>query len=171
MMAPHFRCYCVKTSRIDLFDKLIWWQFPKIGIFDFRGLINLIKTDKVWIDRSHFYFDPINVFFSQWHLTSKSKTIDRLNSGNFWIFEHSEWNLNLECSDYRASNIIFDDAKLEPISSELNVEIPLLSICVDVWLGEHHPTNVSYESKDALENFTIFDEHDIPVTGRGKTSI
>merc|ERR1711990_1084816 len=44
------------------------------------------------------------------------------NSGNFRIFEPSEWNLNLNSSDCRASKIIYSDTKLEPISWELNLK-------------------------------------------------
>ena len=44
-----------------------------------------------------------------------SWSINRLNPR---IFELSEWNLNMDSSDFRASKIISNDTKLEPISSE-----------------------------------------------------
>ena len=43
--------------------------------------------------------------------------------------------MNLKSSDYGDSKIISKDAKLESISWELNIENPLFSICVGVWVG------------------------------------
>ena len=71
--------------------------------------------------------------------------IIRLDSGIFW----SEWKSNLNSSDGRASKIIWNHTKLEPISWELNAGNPLLIICVGVWVGGHPPNNFSYISRYA----------------------
>ena len=62
--------------------------------------------------------------------THLHSVIDRLNSGNFMIFEPSEWILNLNSSDCRASKIISNDTKLEPISWEFDIENPFFDFCV-----------------------------------------
>ena len=94
--------------------------------------------------------------------------IGRLNSGIFRIFKLSVWNWNLNNPDYRASKIISNDTKLEPISWELNLKSLLFNFCVGVWVGGHR-ANFSYRSKDALENFKSFHTHGIPAPGREKT--
>ena len=91
----------------------------------------------------------------------------RLNSGNFGIFELSEWSSNLNNSVCRDSKFISNDIKLKPISWELKNENPFLSICVGVWVGGHPPTKFSYVSKDAQENFTSFDINDVTGGDRG----
>ena len=73
------------------------------------------------------------------------------------IFELSKSNLNLKCSDCKASKIIWNDIKVEPIPWELNIENKLFSICVGVWVGGHLATNFSFRPKDAQENSTSFD--------------
>ena len=75
----------------------------------------------------------------------------KLKSGNWRIFEPR--NLNLKSSDGGASKIMSNDAKLEPISLELNIENLLLSICVGVWVGGHPSANF-------LENFISFGAND-----------
>ena len=62
--------------------------------------------------------------------------IVRLNSGIFMIFEPSERNLNLNASVSRASKIIPDDSKLEPISWELVFGNPVFNFCLGVGVGE-----------------------------------
>ena len=71
--------------------------------------------------------------------------INRLNSGIFMIFEPSERNLNLNASDRRASKIISNDTKLEPISWELVFGNPIFNFCEGVGVGGHGATNFSYE--------------------------
>ena len=71
--------------------------------------------------------------------------------------------MNLNSSDCRASKIIFNDSKLEPISWELNVGNQLLNFCVGVGVGGHDATNFTCISKDAQENSTSFDTN--PVLG------
>ena len=83
--------------------------------------------------------------------------IRRLNSGILRIFKLREWNLNLNSSDCRASKIICNDSNLDAIPWKLNIENPRFSICVSVWVGRNPPTNLSYGSKDAQENFISFD--------------
>ena len=70
--------------------------------------------------------------FFELKIRRKAQLMSRLNSGNFRIFEPSEWNLNLNSSDCRASKIIYNDTKLEPISWELNLKNPLFNFCVGV---------------------------------------
>ena len=94
--------------------------------------------------------------------------MNRLNSGIFGIFKLSAFKLNLKSSDCRASKIIQNDTKLEPIPWELNMENQLFGFCVGVWVGGHHPTNFSHISKDAQENSTSFDAYEIPAARRGK---
>ena len=86
-----------------------------------------------------------------------SSFIGRLNSGNFRIFEPCEWNLNLNSSDCRASKIIYNDIKLEPISWELNLKNPVLNTCVGVSVGGHPRANFSHTAKDAQNNSTSVD--------------
>ena len=59
-----------------------------------------------------------------------------MNLEIFTNLEHSELNLNLDSSDYKASKIIENDTGVEPISWELNVENRLLNLRVGVWVGE-----------------------------------
>jgi len=84
-------------------------------------------------------------------------TMTRLNSGNFRIFQPCEWNLNLNSSDCRASKIIYNDIKLEPISWELNLKNPVLNTCVGVSVGGHPRANFSHTAKDAQNNSTSVD--------------
>ena len=77
------------------------------------------------------------------------RSMFRLNSGILRIFELGEWNLNLNSSDCRASKIIYNDIKLEPISWELNLKNRLFNFCAGVCVGGHRPTNFSHISKDA----------------------
>ena len=67
----------------------------------------------------------------------KLSPIIRLNFGIFMIFERSERNLNLNASDCRASKIIPNDTKLEPISWELTIKNPILNFCVGIRVSEH----------------------------------
>ena len=61
--------------------------------------------------------------------------IHRLNSGIFETFELSAWNIYLNSSDCRASKIIKNDTKFEPISWELSSENSLLNLCVGESVG------------------------------------
>ena len=94
--------------------------------------------------------------------------IRRLNSGILRIFKLREWNLNLNSSDCRASKIICNDSNLDAIPWKLNIENPRFSICVSVWVGRNPPTNLSYGSKDAQENFISFDTNLMGVVRRRK---
>lgn len=80
----------------------------------------------------------------------------------FMIFELSVWNLNLIAC--RASKIISYDAKLEPISWNLNIVNPLLNFCVGVWVGGSLTYSVNYlhRSKDVQKNQHLL----IPVSAR-----
>ena len=62
--------------------------------------------------------------------------MDRLNSGNFRIFEPSESNLNLNSSDCSASKIVHNDTKLELISWELNLKNLTLNFLFFAWAFE-----------------------------------
>ena len=59
-------------------------------------------------------------------------TIIRLNSGIFRIFELSAYKLNPIRSDCRASKIILNDTRVEPISWEPKREYPLFTFDVGV---------------------------------------
>ena len=65
------------------------------------------------------------------------------------IFERSEQNLNLNASDCRASKIIRNDIKLEPISWKMIFGNPIFNFCVGVGVGGHDSTKFSNISKDA----------------------
>ena len=78
--------------------------------------------------------------------------IYRLNSGNYGIFELSEWSSNLNNAVCRDSKFISSDIKLKPISWELKNQNPFLSICVGVWVGGHPHTKFVYVSNDAISN-------------------
>ena len=87
-----------------------------------------------------------------WSLEAFTRTVwrmHRLNSGIFRIFESSTWNLNPNSSDCRASKIISNDIKLEPIFWELNLKNQLFNFCVGIWVGDHPRTNFSHRPKDA----------------------
>ena len=62
----------------------------------------------------------------------KSFHMIRFNSGIFRIFDPREWNLNLKSSDCRASKIVSNDTKLQPISWYLKIENRLFNFCVGV---------------------------------------
>ena len=76
------------------------------------------------------------------------KCIVRLNSGNFRTFEPSEWILNLNSSNYRAPNIIFNETELERVFWKLRIENTLFNFCVGV--------DFSHILKDAQANSTSF---------------
>ena len=76
--------------------------------------------------------------------------------------------MNLNSSDCRASKIIQNDTKLDPISWEPNIENEIFIFCVGVWVGGHPPANFSYISKDAQLNSTSFDINDVTGGDRGK---
>ena len=90
----------------------------------------------------------------------------RLNSGNFKIFERNEWNLNLKSSDCGASKIISNDAKLELISWELNIEIPLFSICVDIPEKLYFPeiSLIHWTSHNFFNEKNLPAKKDIPIS-------
>ena len=92
----------------------------------------------------------------------------RLNSGILMIFEPIERNLNLNASDCRASKIIPNDTKLEPISWELNLKNPLFNFCLGVWVRGHDATNVSHIPKSAQKNSTSFNTNVTTRDYRGK---
>ena len=95
-------------------------------------------------------------------------TMIRLNSGTFWSFDLSKWKSNRTCSDCRASKIIANDTKPEPISLELNIENRIFNFCVGVWVGGHEATNFLHISKDAQENSTYFDTDVVTGSDREK---
>ena len=64
------------------------------------------------------------------------KISDRLNFGNFRIFELSVGNLNLNSFECRALKIMSNDTELESVSWDLNIENTLFKSCVGVWVGE-----------------------------------
>ena len=68
---------------------------------------------------------------SKGHLRSKAHG-SRSNSGIFGTFELSAWNIYLNSSGCRASKIVKNDTKFEPISWKFNSEIPILNFCVGV---------------------------------------
>ena len=76
-----------------------------------------------------------------YHMYNSTCFIFRLNSWIFRIFKLSELNLNLNSPDCKASNILFNDILLEPISWELNVRNHFLNFCVGVRVGGHDVTN------------------------------
>ena len=47
----------------------------------------------------------------------------------------SEWQANLNISDYRASKIIWNDTKPEPISWDMNIGNLIFYVCVGFWVG------------------------------------
>ena len=93
-----------------------------------------------------------------------------LTSGNFKIFETSEWILNLNSSNCRAPKIIFNDTEFEPVSWELRIENSLFNFRVGVGVGGHHATNFSHISKDVQENNISFDTNAITGGYREKWS-
>ena len=105
--------------------------------------------------------------WGQWPVVNRPVLIPRLNSGNFRIFEPSEWNFNLNSSNYRASKIIYNDIKLDPISWELNLINPLFNFCLTVWVGGHPWANLWPRSKDAHKDSTSFDINVVTVGDRG----
>ena len=74
--------------------------------------------------------------------------MSRLNSGIFWSFDLIKLKSNMTSSDCRASKIIWNDTKLEPISWEQNAGNPLFIVCVGVWVGGHPLTNFSHRPKE-----------------------
>ena len=60
------------------------------------------------------------------------KDIDKLNNEIFEIFELSEGKLSLNILDSRAWKIIWNDIQAELIPWEMNIENPILNICVGV---------------------------------------
>ena len=99
----------------------------------FSGVISIVNTlPGSWIDHK---WTPTREF------------------GVFRIFEPSEWNLNLNRSDCRASKIIQNDIKLELIPWKLSIQNPILNFCVGVWVSGLHRANFSYRLKDAPGNF------------------
>ena len=72
----------------------------------------------------------------------------------------------INSSDWRASKIIRNDIKLEPISWELNLKKPF-KFCVGVWVGGHPRANFPDRPKDA-HHFTSFDINVVAESDRGK---
>ena len=68
----------------------------------------------------------------------RRRDMSRSSSEIFRIFHLSELNLNLHSSDCRASTIIPNDNKVEPISWEQKIVNLLFSICVGAWVGGHY---------------------------------
>ena len=89
------------------------------------------------------------------HMRPKSVSsisIDRLNSGNFGIFEHSVWNKNLNSWNFGAQKIIWNDSKHELISWELKMENQLFDSCVGVGVGGHPRANF-YEKSTSFSKW------------------
>ena len=82
--------------------------------------------------------------------------ITKLNSGNLTIFQNS-WNSNLKNSDWRSSQVIWNDTRVKLIFWETKREYPILSFGVGVWVGGPPSTNFSHGSIDAQDNFKSFD--------------
>ena len=82
-----------------------------------------------------------------------------MNPGNFWIFELSQENFNLDSSVCRASKSMSNDTKHEPVYWKLHVENSLLKFCVGVQIGGH-PTNFT-----KWENFISFDTNIVHGSG------
>ena len=98
---------------------------------------------------NHLWTDFLSIF-----QVNPSYAIGR--SGIFRIFELSEWKLNLNSSDFRASKIIRNDTKVEPIFWEPKRENPLNEFCVGVRVGGHPLKNFSHRSNDARIDHLIF---------------
>ena len=118
-----------KQLLIYLFSKLLsktywkitFWEWKYHFFYELRFFKNCALPAQNFIAR-----------FFELKIRRKAQLMSRLNTGNFRIFEPSEWNLNLNSSDCRASKIIYNDTKLEPISWELNLKNPLFNFCVGV---------------------------------------
>ena len=130
----------------------LWYKeiIPKFG------LDNLTTSYSKWLFKCEFFWGS----WEKSHLQGKKYCIEyffffewsfmnRLNSGIFRIFELREWNLNLNSSDCRASKIIYNDTKLEPIPWEQTRENSLLNFCVGVSVRGHDGTKFFHISKDA----------------------
>ena len=103
----------------------------------FRLVVGHVQVDgRIWPPDSLLSTDLKTEFCS----------IFRLNSGIFWSFDLKKWKSNLTSSDCRASKIIWNDTKPEPISWELNIENPIFNFCLGVWVGGHDATNFSHIS-------------------------
>ena len=85
------------------------------------------------------------------------RTIRRLNSGNFGIFDHTQSFINLESSVCRAWEIISNDTKISMIPWEPDIKNSFWNFCVGVWVGGQPWTNFSQSSKDAQFNCASFD--------------
>ena len=85
------------------------------------------------------------------------RTIRRLNSGNFGIFDHTQSFINLESSVCRAWEIISNDTKISMIPWEPDIKNSFWNFCVGVWVGGQPWTNFSQSSKDAPYHCASFD--------------
>ena len=101
------------------------WQLNLINVA--LSFCLLYRTRTVKVLQYLFTFKRyITVSSSLEIFTHTVSRMHRLNSGIFRIFESRTWNLNLNNSDCRASKIISNDIKLEPIFWELNLKNQLL---------------------------------------------
>ena len=73
----------------------------------------------------------------------------------------SEWQANLNISDYRASKIIWNDTKPEPISWDMNIDNLIFNVCVGVWVGGFCVEVVKWKIFDEILWFEIIISNEV----------
>ena len=133
----------LSPSSVDNIDVILSFRW-KHEVWSYDGWF--IRWWVAWSWRAPSTWQSKQRWFWGWSL------IMSLNSGIFWIFDPREWNLNLNSSDSRASKIIWNDTKPEPMSRELNIENQILNFCVGVWVGGHNSVSFHTDKRSLAES-------------------